>query len=1275
MKVYKKNQHSLFVKPFGVQDKLYLALTVFIYFDLTAPDDPLTEQELWKTIPDQLKPIPLLDTGMPKLRGEILLTGSCFSPRGTVRNASTVSVRVGDLRKELVVFGDRWWRDGRAGIKVITDPLPFAELPLNWQNAFGGKDFAANPDGKGLDPVPGPEGVPRIPLPNVEYRDLMIDAPSQRPGPAGYGVVDMMRPLRQQKTGTYDDRWLKERWPYFPDDMDYEFFNCAPPDQYLPGFFQGGEAIEILNMHPDMQFIRSHVPELRIRAFVTKKEGPQEAAEVFQEATTRMDTLWLFPTLLRGVLMYRGTTEIFDEEYEDVQRIFLATERKGDPPLSLEHYREEQQRAMDTTVNVDMAPLEEAARKVGAMMKRIKKIPRDFDQALKKATGQAPVMPRSPFETKAARRQVFWDSIALLDRLEAQTRELQGNYGHLGKIDLTMFDRMRGKLLATSFNIRDKVSDLDAKVTQVQADAAAARKDAAAALKTGADKVRKYVPAEHRAQLDAAREEVTAPEKKKVNPWHDRGFPLIVQWRRNLEADRDAQSALMVLGMEKDTIKRAWLGINPGEIKDPRAAWGMKPYPGADLVLPAGLILPRFDGAVLNRILILPGNHGQDGGWRQDGNAARAELVDGSDVTPLLFTAADGAPVIAVADELQGLFLDQEIGDACSVICLARPDEKPSRDGDEQIKKAEAFLIVMAAHAAPGTGDWEAWKQAYPASRPYALPKGDNLFAARRLGVDIRAWIMAALPPAFQKLHKIAPTLPEPGKHPTAADLTVPIPAIDVKALVARANREIRGHLEGKAGDLAAQKGQLETDFLTRAGEALTKAGLDPDKLLQPGAEAPPATPAAAGDKMTAQLAQVAAALKRQGTLTPDVEKKLNAAAADIKGMTQDAQTRLAAGLAKLAAAKETAAAAAAKVKAQEMPPEAKAKFAKFGMDTDRMVKRTREEVIAMHGRGESLAFARLAGVDLSGLDLSGIDLNQAQCQQTNFAGSILSGADLTQVMAIEADFTGASLQKARLDKCMLIKAKLKKTDLRGAEMNQTTIKDADLTGADLSGSTLMMVVIMKTSLEKAKFNDIKSNLSIFSDGDASDTAFKGARMERCLLRRLTLDRATFSQAALPATTFMEVNGAGVSFYGADMHKTRMGNNSRLPGADLRNVTFTQGSLRETDLSGGKFAGSCLDGALIEKCDLRGADLYGVCAQTCRFAKSNLEGAEMRHINLHCGSLRKSRLVNTDLRGANLYAVDFYKAVLGATRMEEANIKKSLLFMHTGELRREKGIT
>ncbi len=1069
----------------------------------------------------------------------------------------------------------------------------------------------------------------------------------------------MMNPKRQKKTGTYDDTWLKERWPYFPDDMNYEYFNCAPEDQYIEGFFKGGEAIEILNMHPDVQLIRSRVPELRIRCFVTKKEAPKSEVELFQEVTTHVDTLWLFPSILRGVAMYRGVTGIWDEEYEDVLRILIATERACDKPLPLEHYTEEQKKAADLTVPVDMTPFKEAAKKVGDAMKTVKKIPREIDRSIKEASGLAPVMPRTPTETAAVSQKVISDNLALLDRLEAQSKDLQGKHGHLMRIDLSMFDRMRQSLRKASLAIGDAAG-------KVEATKAKALRDAASEIKALTEKVKLKVPAsvmEKGLPLDLMS---LLDHRKKHNPWHDRGFPLVVQWRRNLEANTEALGALAALGIAQDTIKRAWLGINPEAAQEAKGLWGLEPA-DEPMPIPAGLVLPRFDGPVLDRLLVVPE------GWQRDGSTTGSSLVQGSDETPLFMEADDGAPVIAVADELQALLLDSEIGDACSIVVLASPDEKPSKEADAQIKEALILVVVMPEKAAAGTKEWDGWVKAFPDCLPLALPKGRNLFEARRLGAGIRAWIMEALPEPFVKRHKIAPDIPEEGKFPTAEGLTVPIPAIDVRALVEKSMKGIRAPLDAKKAAIMAKNEQMEAQALSRARDLVIKAGFDPEDVLKakPG---PTPSIAEAGESMLAKLDKTAAAMKKQGVYSAEVDSKFKEMAATVTKLSQEGQARYDAGMAQIEAAKKAAGETRAKAAAMEMPPEGKAIFAKYGMDIDRMVPRTRQEVIDMHGRGESLAFARLSGVDLSGLDLTGIDLREAQCQKTNFTGSILDSADLTKVMAIEADFTGASMKGSKLDTCMFIKAKLGKSDLRGSRMNQATIKDADLTGADLTGSTLFMVTIMGTPLVKARFNEIKANLSILSDGDATEAEFKEARMERCLLRRLTLDKADFSCSALPSTTFMEVKGEKAIFYGADMHKSRMSNKSSLAGADLRNVIFTLGSLRETDLSGSTFTGSDLAGSLIEHCDLHNAYLNGVSAKTCRFSKSNLEGADMRYINLFCGSLRKSRLVNADLRGANLYAVDFYKAILGTTRMDEANVKQSLLFKRMDVLKSEQGV-
>lgn len=1262
MKIYKKKEHSLFIKPFGIGNKIYFTLTVFIYFDLTAPDDPLSEQELWKTIPEQLKPMPVLDVGMAKPHGEVIVTGSCFAPRDTMRQASMVSVAVGKIRKELAVFGDRYWKMPIAGSPSIIDPMPFSEIPITWNNAFGGKEFADNPTGKGIDTVVTVKGGSLVALPNIEYPGNLIGSLSDRPNPAGFGPLDTMLPVRQKKTGTYDDKWLKERWPYFPDDMDYEFFNCAPEDQYMDDFFTGSESIEIINMHPDIQRISSRLPALRIRCFVTKKEAPKSNVELFQDVPTHIDTLWLFPSILRGVVMYRGTTEIFDEEYEDVSRIFIATEQVRDTPGTLEYYLEEQKKAMDLSVPVNMEPLQKASGKIGDMMKRIKKIPKDIEDSIKMATGKAPVMPRTPAETAATGKTVISDSIALLDKLEAQSKGFQQQYGHLMKIDLTMFERMRGNLLKQSTHIDESLAKLE-KAT------ATAKKETGTALKSGADSMRKAVPADILEKAGFNPEALLKGEKK-VNPWHDRGFPFVIQCRRNLDADRNTTDMLRKLGIEPRAMKKAWLGVNADEVIDPKDLWGIayKEEKNKDLVIPAGLVMPRFNEAVLNRILIL------SPGWEKGEPITATHLIDESDTTPLFYICEDGAPVIAVADELQALLLEQEMGDACSIIALTAPDGKPSKEAADQMKASGIFLVVLPEKSAPGEKTYEAWKKVYPEAILYPLPKGRTLFEAHRSGIDIRQWIMDAVPKEFSKRHKIAPEIPEQGKPPTKEGLTVPIPNIDVKGIVDKSGKDIRAYLEGKTGNIAAEGQKVKEQLLAQARDSIKKAGLNPDEVLKMPDASKPVSFAAAGDTMVAKLVEYKSFLNQKKQMTPDLEKKVDQWMADIKKMSQEGQARFDAGTAKLEDAKKTVAEAVQNVKAQKMPDAAKAKFLKYGMDPDRMVKRTREEVIDMYARGEPLSFAILSGVDLSGLDLHGAYFTQAQCIKTNFSGSILDNTNFSQVMANEADFTGSSLKGAVFERTMLLKAKLKKANLSEAVMKQAIFKEADLTEADLTGAMLELSMIMNTPMVKAVLNGIKANLTVFSDGDASDMIFKEAKLDRCLLRRLKLDRADFSRTAFPSTTFMEVTGNNVRFYGADMHKGRMSNNTSLPGADIRDVTFTFGSLRDTDLSGSDFTGTKLDGALIEKCSLRGAKLSNISAKTCRFSKSDLEGADMRYINLFGGSLRKSRLVNTDLRESNLYAVDFYKAIFGETMMDGAKVKQSLLARRTGILKSDRGI-
>lgn len=348
---------------------------------------------------------------MPKPHGEVLVTGACHPPGRKLAAQSSVAVKVGPVDKTLAVFGDRFWTYADDMVAGATPPRPFTRMPVVYENAFGGDGFDLNPVGKGIATVALESGETVHPLPNIEDPAHLIRAAEDRPDPAGFGPLDLMWPQRFGKQGTYDKKWKKERFPYYPDDTDWEFFNCAPEDQYLKGFFEGGEPIEITNMHPDIPVIRSEIPRLRVRCFVTRIERPGPDGEMFREMPTTIDTV----------------------------RVFLTTEKLS----------EAQRKAADLNVPVDMAPLSAAGKKIGKVLKRVKALPKKIEAVKKQAMGKAPVMPPpTPGEMQA-----------LGDRI------IRGN---LANIPSKKFDEIR----AAMGKVEKGIATARSKVEQAQNDAA-----------------------------------------------------------------------------------------------------------------------------------------------------------------------------------------------------------------------------------------------------------------------------------------------------------------------------------------------------------------------------------------------------------------------------------------------------------------------------------------------------------------------------------------------------------------------------------------------------------------------------------------------------------------------------------------------------------------------------------------------------------------------------------------------------------------------------------
>lgn len=313
-------------KPKGNAFCDVLSLALLAGFSLTTPKAALLrEEDIWQRVDAALPEGQGLDIGFPKPCGEFLIYGACHSKQDI--RGSEVAVSCAGRSKRLLVFGQRFWRDGGA-----SEPLPFTRMPLDWEHAFGGPEHAANPLGKGLVPVE--DGL--MPLPNVEDPKQCVASPGDRPEPAGFAALAPHWPQRARYYGTPDDAWLEQAWPGVPLDHNIKYACSAPEDQRLdPGvFFSGGEAVRIQRMHPEHEVLDFTLPKLRCRLFLQRVEG------AFSEIPTVLETLWFFPELETGLMLFRGVSHANGEDCADVAAILADVEPEECKAKPESHYRE-----------------------------------------------------------------------------------------------------------------------------------------------------------------------------------------------------------------------------------------------------------------------------------------------------------------------------------------------------------------------------------------------------------------------------------------------------------------------------------------------------------------------------------------------------------------------------------------------------------------------------------------------------------------------------------------------------------------------------------------------------------------------------------------------------------------------------------------------------------------------------------------------------------------------------------------------------------------------
>jgi len=262
------------------------------------------------------------DYHIGKPYSDIIMLGDAFAPAAQEVTQLDVGLNVGQVHKTIRVFGDRHWQDGR-----LTSPKPFKTMAMKYEKAYGGvvstdgqtqEVNRRNPLGRGFAGQRNTKEMNGVPLPNLEDPNNLISDPTQQPMPACFGVSAPHWLPRSDYAGTYDERWQNKRAPYLPEDFDKRFFCMAHPDLIYPGFLNGGESVEITNMHPHGS-ITFAIPYIKLNAEVT-------VAGNAVHPQFDMETLTIEPNQLTLSMVWRAAMQC-DKKMLKISDISIHMER------------------------------------------------------------------------------------------------------------------------------------------------------------------------------------------------------------------------------------------------------------------------------------------------------------------------------------------------------------------------------------------------------------------------------------------------------------------------------------------------------------------------------------------------------------------------------------------------------------------------------------------------------------------------------------------------------------------------------------------------------------------------------------------------------------------------------------------------------------------------------------------------------------------------------------------------------------------------------------
>ena len=335
MKTIKPMRLSSLTRPYQFANTYYLGITVFVLWDFQE-GRPIAEgeQALWELFKDESAEVfgaEALDLGVPKQQADLILNAygyGCYAQNGR----TAVEVELNNVKKSLWVTGDRYWVNHQA-----SEPLPFDKIAINWRNAYGGPDFPENRVGKGHK-AQDFAGTQVQFLPNIEDPKHPVHYETSTYKAASFAAIPIEYPNRHLMMGTYDEKWRREEYPGFARDINWQYFNLAPSDQYLSRLAPG-DTLRFTHMHPEKPVITAQIPDWVVRAFIKTVDSGSTIPGTLQPVDFALTTVWAYPHKEQAVLIYQANVQIASDDADEISHMMFALEHPQ-RRQSIEHYEQ-----------------------------------------------------------------------------------------------------------------------------------------------------------------------------------------------------------------------------------------------------------------------------------------------------------------------------------------------------------------------------------------------------------------------------------------------------------------------------------------------------------------------------------------------------------------------------------------------------------------------------------------------------------------------------------------------------------------------------------------------------------------------------------------------------------------------------------------------------------------------------------------------------------------------------------------------------------------------